>query len=140
MLKLNKLKKFDDIINNEVVDITAIHVFFRRCAGQDDDTTRITSPNNAIHRFSWELLAFRYFGSSDAVVIVCEVLICKNDPFGILSEECKRCGQTSNRRRRDEVDSKENAILGRSIVETPPIYIIERQGKNGIRITFHLNR
>ena len=28
LLKLNKLKKFDDIINNDVVDITAIHVFF----------------------------------------------------------------------------------------------------------------
>ncbi|XP_066922917.1 ZP domain-containing protein-like isoform X2 [Clytia hemisphaerica] len=103
-----------------------------RCAGQDDNTTQITSANNAIHTFSWELLAFRYFGSSDAVIIVCEVLICKNDPFAILSEECKRCGQIrtrygQDRRRRDEVYSKENTILERSTIQTAPIYIIERE-------------
>ena len=116
------------------LEIENVCFLSKRCAGQDDATVRITSPNNAIHEFSLELLAFRYFGSSDAVVIVCEVLICKNDPFASLSEECKRCGQTSNRRRRNEADSKENAIIGRSIVQTPPIYIMERQGKASITL------
>ncbi|XP_066930347.1 cuticlin-6-like isoform X3 [Clytia hemisphaerica] len=91
-----------------------------RC--EDDETTAITSSKTAIHRFSWEMLAFRYFGNSNAVIIVCEVLICKNDDFADLSGECKRCGQTSNRKRRAVSDS---LVLEKTTISSQPIFIID---------------
>ncbi|XP_066926759.1 serine-rich adhesin for platelets-like [Clytia hemisphaerica] len=98
-----------------------------RCVDPNEETTFITSPSNELHYFSWELLAFRYFGESNSVVIVCEVLICKNEPFWNLSEQCKRCDQTSNRKRRDvDVDDE---VLQKTTVSSQPLFLIERSPK-----------
>uniref|UniRef100_A0A7M5TQX6 ZP domain-containing protein n=1 Tax=Clytia hemisphaerica TaxID=252671 RepID=A0A7M5TQX6_9CNID len=97
-----------------------------RC--EDDETTAITSSKTAIHRFSWEMLAFRYFGNSNAVIIVCEVLICKNEDFADLSGECKRCGQTSKRKRKAVSDS---LILEKTTISSQPIFIINLPDKPG---------
>ena len=96
-----------------------------RCLGEDD-TTQITSPSNAIHGFTWQMLAFRYFGNSDGVIITCEVLVCKNEPCGSLSDKCKRCGQAYNRRGR-KVDT-DDTVLIKTIMTSQPIYIIENEG------------
>ncbi|XP_066930138.1 uncharacterized protein [Clytia hemisphaerica] len=95
-----------------------------RC--EDDETTAITSSKTAIHRFSWEMLAFRYFGNSNAVIIVCEVLICKNEDFADLSGECKRCGQTSKRKKRAVSDSM---VLEKTTISSQPIFIINLPDK-----------
>uniref|UniRef100_A0A7M5WXB5 Uncharacterized protein n=1 Tax=Clytia hemisphaerica TaxID=252671 RepID=A0A7M5WXB5_9CNID len=95
-----------------------------RCAGADEATAVITSPSNELHSFSWELLAFRYFGESNAVVIVCEVLVCKNEPFLELSDECRRCGQTSNRRKRRNIDGD---VIEKKEVISKPFFIINKR-------------
>ena len=104
-------------------------VYTSRCAGSEEDTAVITSPSNEIHSFSWELLAFKYFGGNSVVVFTCEVLVCKNDPFSQLSNECKRCGQTSNRRRRAvEGDGKaEPDVLEKTFVSTQRFLIVDRR-------------
>uniref|UniRef100_A0A7M5XBD1 ZP domain-containing protein n=1 Tax=Clytia hemisphaerica TaxID=252671 RepID=A0A7M5XBD1_9CNID len=73
------------------------------------------------------MLAFRYFGNSNAVIIVCEVLICKNEDFADLSEECKRCGQT-NRKRRAVSDS---LVLEKTTISSQPIFIINPPDNQG---------
>ena len=108
--------------------IFSVSDLFQRCVDPNEDTASITSPSNELHYFSWELLAFRYFGESNAVVIVCEVLVCKNEPFWKLTEECKRCGQTSNRKRRD-VDSDDETVLQKMTVSSQLLFIIDRSPK-----------
>ena len=104
----------------------------RRCPG-DDNSVKLVSQSNATHKFSWEMLAFRYFGDSDGVIINCRVLICTNDdansPGGV--NECSRCGEAPGpfRRRRALGDEAKGQIV-ESIVSSQPIFIIDRRGKN----------
>ena len=106
-------------------------MFWFRCAGADEETAVITSSSNELNYFSWELLAFRYFGESNAVVIVCEVLICKNEPIWKLTEECKRCGQTANKRKRrkadDDDDDEDEDVIEKTTVSSKPFFIIKKQ-------------
>eukprot|EP00111_Clytia_hemisphaerica_P020104 TCONS_00059241-protein len=99
-----------------------------RCVG-DDETLAITSSNQQTHMFSWEMEAFRYFGNSDGIVITCRVLVCRNNPFDQLTDECKRCGQTTVRRkRRNDEDEEEKDVLSETSLKSDPIFLVERPG------------
>ena len=66
-------------------------------------------------------------------MFTCEVLVCKNDPFSQLSNECKRCGQTSNKKRRAiEGDGKaDQDVLEKTFVSTRRFFIVDRnEGRN----------
>uniref|UniRef100_A0A7M5WTV1 Uncharacterized protein n=2 Tax=Clytia hemisphaerica TaxID=252671 RepID=A0A7M5WTV1_9CNID len=89
-----------------------------------DFGTRILSPSNAIHIFEWELVVGRFFDDSDGIKIICEVSICNNAPYGDLNEECKRCGQTSNKRKRRNIDDEKEKITKETATRT--FYIIDK--------------
>ena len=80
--------------------------------------------------------AFRYFGNSDGIVITCRVLVCRNNPFDQLTDECKRCGQTTVRRKRR--NDKEEDVLSEKSLKSAPIFLVARPGmyKSTLRILF----
>uniref|UniRef100_A0A7M6DJB4 ZP domain-containing protein n=1 Tax=Clytia hemisphaerica TaxID=252671 RepID=A0A7M6DJB4_9CNID len=90
-----------------------------------DFGTRILSPSNAIHIFEWELVVGRFFDDSDGIKIICEVSICNNAPYGDLNEECKRCGQTTKKRKRRNIDDEKEKITKETATRT--FYIIDKE-------------
>ena len=99
--------------------------FFVNLRCSVDRGTTILSPSNAIHTFEWELVIGRFFDDSDGIKIICEVSICNNVPFANLDQECRRCGQTSNKRKRRDVEDGKNKITRETT--TRIFYIIEKR-------------
>ena len=103
-----------------------------RCS-YGDDTVKITSLSNDTHAFSWEMLAFRYFGNSDGVIISCRVLICTNldDSPKLIDPLCTRCGELSFRRKRRALNGARNF---ESVVTSEPIFIVDNRGKQSVTL------
>lgn len=96
-----------------------------KCENPDDSSVKILTPSNSTHSFSWEMLAFRYFGNSDGVVIKCQILICEDD--GSLFGECDRCNHDGGGgvifRKRREIKDKVQPKL--SVITSRPIFIVD---------------
>jgi len=93
-----------------------------KCKGEDS-TVKINTLNSEEKKFSWEMLAFRYFGNSNGVKITCKISICSTVNKQS-RPECLRCGQVKRKKR--EIDDDEEAVVTK-YVTSPVIYIFQRQ-------------
>lgn len=94
-----------------------------RCADAGDGTVKLPSFAPQVmdtSHFSWSNQAFRFFGSSANIYIVCDVLIClKTDT----SLSCEKCGGPA-RKRRDvfALDTDEGRKMSKKV--TAPLIVI----------------
>lgn len=100
---------------------------------------KITSSLNDTHTFSWDMLAFRYFGNSDGVIIKCRVLICTNfdDSPELSDPQCSRCGQLPSRLRKRRALNGDDARIVESVVTSGPIFIVNTGGKHITLMLLH---
>jgi len=71
------------------------------CPNRADGTVKVTETDN-LKVFEWENQAFKFFGSSDAVYVTCEVTVCETQST---AAACERCSYMQRRKRRAIVDS-----------------------------------
>jgi len=93
-----------------------------RCTDAGDGTVQLPSTAAQVMSssyFSWSNQAFRFFGSSANIYIVCDVLIClKTDT----SPPCGRCGGARKRRDVFALDTDEGRKMSKKV--TAPLIVI----------------
>ena len=101
---------------------TLIHL---RCPNSGfSSSLKINSGVNDTKSFEWQDIAFRYYGDSNTVRIVCDLVVCPVREFSNTSEQCKRCNNKGGRRRRD-VTSEGGYKVSTVRVETAQFYLVE---------------
>jgi len=66
------------------------------CPNRADGTVKVTETDD-LKVFEWENQAFKFFGTSDAVYVTCEVTVCETQST---AAACERCSYMQRRKRR----------------------------------------